>query len=105
MKGIKMSSYKCFNKTTILHANKEAKKNNYNRQLEPKFVDSLPEDVWFPIFFTMMHEHAAGVKVDMHVRCWVQFDEHGTKGWIDIPMKIYNTLATFNVPDEDKANV
>lgn len=104
MKGIKMSEQiKCFNLFTLIEANKAAAKNKYNRQLDAKFVASLPDDKWFPIFFTMIHEHAGGVRVEPHMRCWVSFDEKGTKAFIDVPMKLYNSLATFNVPEEAKA--
>ena len=98
-----MESFKCFNKVSLISANKAARKNKYNRQLDAKFIDSLPDDKWFPIFFTMLHEHAAGVKVDTHMRCWVAFDEKGTKAFIDVPMKLYDALVTFNVPEEAKA--
>lgn len=93
---------KCFTKATIMQANKIAVKRNYNRQLENKFLKSLPDDKLFPAFFTMIHEHAAGVKVDPHVRCWVAFDEHGTKAFIDCDMDFFNNLYTVEVPEKEK---
>jgi nitrite reductase/ring-hydroxylating ferredoxin subunit len=33
----------------------------YNRTLPDKLIDALPDDKFFPITFTMMHEHRAGV--------------------------------------------
>ena len=106
MKGIKMSTtVKCFNLFTIIEGNNAAYKNKYNRQLDARFVAQLPDNKWFPIIMTLVHEHAGGVRVDPHMRCWVVFDENGTKGWIDVPMKLYENLASFEVPEEDKANV
>lgn len=98
-----MGIVKCFNKETIKKANRIAVKRNYNRQLENKFLNSLPENTWFPAFFTMIHEHASGVKVDPHVRCWVAFDAEGTKAFIDCDMKLYNSLQEFEVPEEKEA--
>jgi putative restriction endonuclease len=98
-----MEKVKCFTKATIMQANRIAVKRGYNRQLENKFLKSLPEDKLFPVFFTMIHEHAAGVKVDAHVRCWVAFDEHGNKAFIDCDLKLYNNLYTVEVPDEKEA--
>ena len=100
-----MESYKCFNLFSLIEANNAARKNKYNRQLATKFIDTLPDDKWFPIFMTIPHEHAGGVKVALHMRCWVAFDEKGTKAFIDVPMDLYDALVTFQVPDETKANV
>lgn len=98
-----MSTIKCFNKETLRKANKIAAKRKYNRQLQDKFVSSLPDDKWFPAFFTMLHEHAQGEKVDTHVRCWIAFDAEGTKAFIDCDMKLYNSLQEFEVPDQKEA--
>lgn len=91
---------KCFTKATLIQANKIAARRNYNRQLEPKFVNGLPDDKLFPAFFTMIHEHAQGKKVDPHVRCWVAFDEKGTTAFIDCDMTLYNNLYSVDVPEK-----
>jgi putative restriction endonuclease len=98
-----MSSYKCFDKDTLIEANRIAHRKNYNRSLDFKFVESLPDDKWFPIVMTLIHDHANGVRVDPHMRCWVEFDEKGRKAFIDVPMKIYDALATLKMPEEAKA--
>lgn len=98
-----MATVKCFNKTTIIKANKLAIKRNYNRQLEPSFLKSLPDDQLFPAFFTMIHEHADGVRVDPHVRCWVAFDAKGTRAFIDCDMNLYNSLYKAFIPDKEEA--
>lgn len=100
-----MANVKCFTKATIMQANRIAVRRNYNRQIENKFLKSLPSDKLFPVVFSMIHEHAVGVKVDPHVRCWVMFDENGTKAFIDCDMNLYNNLYSVEVPDkEDAAN-
>lgn len=87
-----MSSMKCFTKETILEANRLAILRDYNRYLEPSFVNNLRNDAVFPAFFVMPHEHANGVKVDMHYRCWVSFDAQGTKAFIDCDASIFDSL-------------
>lgn len=94
---------KCFKKSTIIQANKIAAKRNYNRQLDKKFVDSLDDDMWFPIVMTLMHEHAQGKKVDPHIRCWVVFDEIGNRAFIDCDMDLYEALQVFDLPEKAEA--
>ena len=94
---------KCFKKSTLLQANKIAGKRKYNRQLESKFINSLPEDEWFPILMTLPHEHAQGKKVDPHIRCWVLFDDHGNRGFIDCDMDLYEALQIFELPEKAEA--
>lgn len=96
MQGMTM---KCFTKKTILEANRLAQLRNYNRQLDPSFVKNLRDDVFFPAFFVMPHEHAAGVKVDMHYRCWVSFDRE-TKAFIDCDARLFNSLVEIEVPEK-----
>ncbi len=95
---------KCFTKETAIKANNLAIKRNYNRQMEPSFLKKLPEDKLFPAFFTMIHEHAQGARVDPHIRCWIAFDAEGTKGWIDVDMKLYNSLIEVEIPQEDEVS-
>lgn len=96
-----MSTVRCFTKESIAAANKLAVKRSYNRQLDNKFVNSLPDDKWLPVVFTMIHEHANGYKVDPHVRCWVEYDEKGSRFFIDCDMDIYNSLKKFDVPEKE----
>ena len=98
-----MSTMKCFTKAEIIKANRLAIKRNYNRQIEPGFLNNLPEDKVFPAFFVMPHEHAAGVRVPMHYRCWVAFDDKGTSLFIDCDAKLFNSLIEITVPDRKEA--
>lgn len=100
-----MRAIKCFTKESIRAANKIAKRRNYNRQLTDQFVRSLPDDKWFPIIFSMMHEHVQGKKVEPHIRCWVVFNEKDHRAFIDCDIDIYESLTSFNIPEEkDVAN-
>jgi hypothetical protein len=80
---------KYFNKSDLILANKIAKKRGYNRQLIDKISDL--DDLNFPIIFNMIHEHAAGVKVDPHMRCVVSISPH-TVVQIDCDLDLYESL-------------
>lgn len=41
----------------------------YNRSLPQEVVDALPDDKFFPIVFTLVHEHIMGKPVEPHMRC------------------------------------
>lgn len=98
-----MSSMKCFTKGTLREANLIAIRRNYNRQLEPAFIESLPDDKLFPAFFVLPHEHAAGKKIEMHYRCWIAFDGNGSKGFVDCDARLFNSLIEVNLPDRKEA--
>ena len=65
-----MKKYKYFTLSELIAANKIARNRNYNRQLNNE-INKFPKDTLFPVTFTMVHEHANGVKVDPHVRCMI----------------------------------
>lgn len=65
-----MAKYKYLDKhylNLINHISRDVIK--YNRSLPQEIIDALPEDKFFPIVFTMMHEHIMGKQVEPHVRC------------------------------------
>lgn len=88
----------------ILNAvNKRAIKNNYNRAITQEFVDSLPEDLNFPITFCMVHEHAAGEPVPAHMRCRIMAGESLTGPFhdvfVDIEMGMFDMLPVAEVSE------
>jgi hypothetical protein len=82
---------KYFNRLSLILANKIAKKRGYNRQLIDRISDL--EDLNFPIIFSMIHEHAAGVKVAPHMRCVVSINPH-TVVQIDCDLDLYESLPS-----------
>ena len=95
-----MASIKLFNKKTLQKANEIAAKRNYNRQIDDKFLNLLPDDLVFPVVFTMIHEHAQGYRVDPHIRCWVELDSEGNRVFIDCDTKLYKSLPSVEVPEK-----
>ena len=75
----------------------------YNRTLREDFVDSLPDDKFFPITFTMMHEHRAGVACEPHVRCMIAVPFNGgiEQVILDMESGLYDLLPEAELPDRD----
>ena len=80
-----------FTKENLIEANNIAIKRGYNRSLT-RDITSL-NDVLYPVVFSMLHEHAAGVKVDPHMRCVIQLG--GFTVTIDCDLTLFKNLKTF----------
>lgn len=91
-------TFKYFDKQTLKRANRVARKRGYNRTLKPSFVKALPDNRVFPVIFNAMHGHAKGFPVGTHMRCWILFDEKGTKGFLDCDLSIFNGLDGVEIP-------
>lgn len=97
-----MRNYKYFDKTALVIAAKIAKARDYNRQLDVAKVEAdLSDEQFFPVSFSMLHEHAGGVKVDPHVRCIIVINSDGDTVMLDVDMGLYNGLPEWEV-DMDK---
>lgn len=89
---------KYFEKRHLQTINREAAKLNYNRQLDNKFVDMLPEEYRYPIIMTLIHEHAQGRPVDPHMRCFFSaLNVTSELVAIDVPMLLYDMLPETEV--------
>lgn len=89
-----MKTYKYFTLNELVAANKIAINRKYNRQLVDD-IKNLPKDTIFPITFTMIHEHANGVKVDPHVRCMIGVP--GGSAFIDCDFDLFDILSEVTV--------
>lgn len=73
----------------------------YNRAIREDVIDALPEDKFFPITFTMLHEHRAGKPCEPHVRCIILTpgpeNERQTL-ILDMEMGIFNLLPEVELP-------
>lgn len=91
---------KYFTKELLQKVNRRAIANNYNRAIEPNFIDQLPDDLRFPVTFEFVHEHAAGQPVAPHMRCRVMTGQSLTGPFnfvfIDVEMGMYDML-----PEDD----
>tara|TARA_R100000656_G_scaffold71588_1_gene53628 strand:- start:200 stop:496 length:297 start_codon:yes stop_codon:yes gene_type:complete len=83
-------------KNQLINANNWAIEIGYNRAVEPKplqeYLDSVEEDTKFPITSTLLHEHAAGKKIEEHIRCKVILNAHGDTALIDMDLEFFNGL-------------
>ena len=75
----------------------------YNRSLPQEIVDALPDDKFFPIVFTLVHEHIMGKAVEPHMRCIFvvpALDElRGRENLIlDMEMGLFDLLPEIELP-------
>lgn len=80
----------------------------YNRTLPDELIAALPDDTFFPIIFTLLHEHKAGVACEPHMRCIILTSpEEGQRQQLilDMEMGIFDRLPEVEVPDNDTENV
>lgn len=75
----------------------------YNRAIQDEVVDDLADDKFFPITFTMLHEHRAGVPCEPHVRCMILVqDREGNRKQLILDMEsgIYDLLPEIELPEQ-----
>jgi len=92
-----MRKIKYFTKDTLILANRQAVRTNRNRSLYEDALETLPEDVLFPLGFTMLHNDC-----EMRVEISVAEDAFGknmASVWLDIPFDVYNALPEVEVPE------
>lgn len=95
---------KYFTKELLQKVNRRAIANNYNRAIEPDFIDQLPENLHFPITLELVHEHAAGQPVAPHMRCRVMTGQSLAGPFnfvfIDVEMGMYDMLPETEVEEK-----
>ena len=105
-----VAKYKYLNKhyfNLINHIARDVIK--YNRSLPQEVIDALPEDKFFPIIWSMVHEHIAGAKVEPHMRCMIvvpekpNSDESFDRVIVDVEMGLFDMLPEMEVPDRSEA--
>jgi len=94
---------KFFTKAQLVRATQIAFERDYNRQLDLDVVEQLQGN-YFPITFTLPHEHEHGKPVPMHMRCIVIIDAQGNSVQIDTDMDLYNSLSEFEAPDPTRVH-
>lgn len=76
----------------------------YNRAIREDAIDDLEDDKLFPITFSMIHEHRAGVACEPHVRCIISGrNKQGVHQQMILDMEIglFNLLPEVEVPEND----
>jgi hypothetical protein len=80
----------------------------YNRAIRQEAIDDLEDDKLFPITFSMIHEHRAGVACEPHVRCIISArNKNGVlqQMILDMEMGLFNLLPEVEVPKTDNESV
>lgn len=76
----------------------------YNRTLPDELIASLPDDTFFPIIFTLLHEHKAGQPCEPHMRCIIltpKVKGHRQQLILDMEMGIFDRLPEVEVPENN----
>lgn len=99
-----MAKYKYLDKhylNLINHISRDVIK--YNRSLPQEIIDALPDDKFFPIVFTLVHEHIMGKAVEPHMRCMIAVPSAGSsmdKLLLDMEMGLFNMLPEVDLPEK-----
>lgn len=89
---------KVFTKNELIHANKAAEREKRNKQLREDFLESLSDEVYFPIYLAF--EHSKG-----EIRVQIIFDGTGTTGLLDMSKKRYDDLPIATKNKEGKVEL
>ena len=90
-----MRKIKYFTKDTLILANRAAVATKRNRSLYEERLKELPDDLKYPVGFTMLHNDC-----EMRVQITLARSVDGPYGevWLDIPFDTYNGLPEVEVP-------
>ena len=92
-------------KEQLVKINKRAIEKNYNRAVEPEYLDALNDTLLFPICFEMLHEHAQGKPVEPHVRCMFVLSALPDRVLIDVEMDMYEMLDEHDDKKPEKLEI
>lgn len=99
-----MAKYKYLDKhhlNLINHISRDIIK--YNRALPQEVIDALPDDKFFPIVFTLLHEHIMGKPAEPHMRCMIVVPDTEGVGrerlLLDMEMGLFDLLPEVELPD------
>jgi len=89
---------KYFTKDTLILANRVAVATKRNRSLYEHKLEDLPDNLKFPVGFTMPHND-----VEMRVQITIARTAGGdgmAQVWLDIPFETFNALPEIEVPHD-----
>ena len=91
-----MQKVKYFTRDTLILANRVAVATNRSKCLHEAPLKELPDDLKFPVGWTMLHN-------DHEMRCMITVARDANaldmaQVWLDIPFETYNALPEIEVP-------
>ena len=93
---------KYFTRQLLCEAAEKGEGWDYNRQLDPQAVATLP-DLKFPVMHTLPHHHRAGEPCEEHMRCVVYVcrtpddPAAGEHVVVDVPLDFYERLPVARI--------
>ena len=87
---------KYFTRDTLILANNVAVATKRNRSLYEDKLESLPQNLKFPVGFTMIHNDH---EMRLQIAVAESADGRGlAQVWLDVPFETYNALPEIEVP-------
>lgn len=83
-------------KEQLIKINNRAIEKNYNRAVEPEFLNGLDDNLLFPICLDLLHEHAQGKPVEPHMRCMFVLSAAPDRLMLDVEMGMYEMLSEYD---------
>ena len=81
----------------------------FNRTIPQDVIDALPDNKFFPIVFTMLHEHKAGVPCEPHVRCIIAVPDNPisnmTRLILDMDASLFEVLPEVELPNRENQEI
>jgi hypothetical protein len=91
-------SYKWLSKWELKEANRRAAK-SAGRSIDPEYVEQLPDDLRYPIFFTLPWERHGWVRCEVGTGTTAKAEDYMAV-WLDVPQFLYDNLSEITVPAE-----
>jgi hypothetical protein len=108
-----MTKYKYIDTGNLEDINRKSTTKGYNRTISTDGLNALDPKGWHIIQATMLHEHAAGVKVNPHIRAWMMLKlkdrDQPALAFLDMSMEDFDSIPEMETdpsgmskPDEEE---
>jgi len=82
---------KCLSKRELKEANRRAER-SAGRWIDPEYVEQLPDDLRYPIFFTLPWERHGWVRCQVGTATTAKAEDY-VPVWLDVPQFMYDNLG------------
>ncbi|MDY0170316.1 MAG: hypothetical protein RBS80_27475, partial [Thermoguttaceae bacterium] len=86
-------------KGELKEANRRSKE-SAGRWIDPEYVERLPDDLRYPIFFTLPWERHGWVRCQVGTATVANGEDY-VPVWLDVPQSMYENLGEVEVPAGD----
>jgi hypothetical protein len=94
-----MRHIRYFTKPDLIRAARIADEREYNRRVKTELLEKELDDFGkFPVVFSMIHEHRAGLPVDPHIRAMIMLDAK-QRVLLDVDWDLYHALPVAEIEE------